>query len=31
MDYLVQRMRLAGASEIRVVTRPEKLDVVENA
>jgi hypothetical protein len=24
-------MRLAGSSEIRVVTRPEKLDVVENA
>jgi glucose-1-phosphate thymidylyltransferase len=31
MDYLVERMRLAGSSEIRVVTRPEKLDVVENA
>jgi glucose-1-phosphate thymidylyltransferase len=31
MDYLIERMRIAGASEIRVVTRPEKLDVVENA
>jgi glucose-1-phosphate thymidylyltransferase len=31
MDYLMERMRLAGSSEIRVVTRPEKLDVVENA
>jgi glucose-1-phosphate thymidylyltransferase len=31
MDYLVERMRLAGSSEIRVVTRPEKLDVVDNA
>lgn len=31
MDYLVERMRLAGCSEIRIVTRSEKLDVVENA
>ena len=30
MDYLVERMSVAGCSEIRVVTRPEKVDVVEN-
>jgi glucose-1-phosphate thymidylyltransferase len=31
MDYLVERMRSGGCSDLRVVTRPEKLDVVENA
>jgi glucose-1-phosphate thymidylyltransferase len=31
MDYLVERMRIAGCDEIRVVTRPEKADVVERA
>jgi dTDP-glucose pyrophosphorylase len=31
MDYLVERMRLAPCSELRVVTRPEKKDVIENA
>lgn len=31
MDYVVARMRRAGASELRVVTRPEKRDVVANA
>ncbi len=31
MDYLVERMRAAGCSELRVVTRPEKRDVIENA
>jgi len=31
MDYLIERMRAAGCTDIRVVTRPEKLDVVENA
>jgi NDP-sugar pyrophosphorylase family protein len=31
MDYLLERMSVAGCSEIRVVTRPEKKDVVENA
>ena len=31
MDYVVERMRLAGCSELRVVTRPDKLDVVEHA
>jgi glucose-1-phosphate thymidylyltransferase len=31
MDYLVERMRRAPCSELRVVTRPEKEDVVENA
>jgi dTDP-glucose pyrophosphorylase len=30
MDYLLERMR-SVASEIRVVTRPEKVDVVEHA
>jgi glucose-1-phosphate thymidylyltransferase len=29
MDYLVERMRIAGCDEIRVVTRPDKADVVE--
>ena len=29
MDYLVERMRIAGCDEIRVVTRPDKTDVVE--
>lgn len=31
MDYLIERMRLAPASEVRVVTRPEKEDVVRHA
>jgi glucose-1-phosphate thymidylyltransferase len=31
MDYLVDRMRAAPCDELRVVTRPEKLDVVERA
>jgi glucose-1-phosphate thymidylyltransferase len=31
MDYLLERMRAGGASEIRVVTRPEKRDVIEHA
>jgi glucose-1-phosphate thymidylyltransferase len=31
MDYLVERMRLAGCSDIRVVTRPEKHDVASRA
>jgi glucose-1-phosphate thymidylyltransferase len=31
MDYVVERMRLAHADEIRVVTRPDKEDVVEHA
>ena len=28
IDYLVERMRLAGCTEVRIVTRPEKRDVV---
>jgi glucose-1-phosphate thymidylyltransferase len=31
MDYLVERMRAALCDELRVVTRPEKADVVERA
>ena len=31
MDYLVERMLTAGCSELRVVTRPEKTDVIANA
>jgi NDP-sugar pyrophosphorylase family protein len=31
MDYLVERMRAAPCDELRVVTRPEKTDVVERA
>ncbi len=31
MDYLVERMRVAGCSDLRIVTRPEKRDVVANA
>jgi glucose-1-phosphate thymidylyltransferase len=31
IDYLVERMRVGGATEIRVVTRPEKDDVVAYA
>ena len=31
MDYLVERMRAGGASEIRVVTRAEKRDVIAHA
>lgn len=30
MDHLVERMRAAGPDELRVVTRPEKADVVEH-
>jgi glucose-1-phosphate thymidylyltransferase len=30
-DYLVDRMRAGGTEEIRVVTRPDKGDVVEHA
>ena len=31
LDYLVERMRAAPCDELRVVTRPEKQDVVERA
>jgi NDP-sugar pyrophosphorylase family protein len=31
IDYVAERMRRARCSEIRVVTRPEKLDVIERA
>jgi NDP-sugar pyrophosphorylase family protein len=31
MDYLLDRMQAAGCAEIRVVTRPEKRDVVEHS
>ena len=31
MDYLVERMSAAGCAELRVVTRPEKRDVIEYA
>src|SRR3954447_7084863 len=31
IDYLVERMRVGGCSELRVVTRPEKEDVVAYA
>ena len=31
MDYLLERMAAASPDEIRVVTRPDKLDVAENA
>jgi NDP-sugar pyrophosphorylase family protein len=31
MDYVVERMRAAGCSDIRVVTRPEKRDVARRA
>jgi glucose-1-phosphate thymidylyltransferase len=31
MDWLVERMVTAGCSELRVVTRPEKADVIRNA
>jgi glucose-1-phosphate thymidylyltransferase len=31
MDFLVERMRAGGASEIRVVTRAEKQDVIAHA
>jgi glucose-1-phosphate thymidylyltransferase len=31
MDYVVERMRAAPCGELRVVTRPEKRDVVEHA
>jgi glucose-1-phosphate thymidylyltransferase len=31
IDYLVERMRVGGCEEVRVVTRPEKKDVVSYA
>jgi glucose-1-phosphate thymidylyltransferase len=31
LDYLVERMRAAPCDELRVVTRPEKLDVAQRA
>jgi dTDP-glucose pyrophosphorylase len=31
MDYLLERMRRAPVAELRVVTRPEKRDVIEHA
>jgi glucose-1-phosphate thymidylyltransferase len=31
MDYLVDRLRVGGCSELRVVTRPEKGDVIAHA
>lgn len=31
LDYVVERMRAAGADELRVVTRPDKHDVAEHA
>jgi glucose-1-phosphate thymidylyltransferase len=30
IDYLLERMRAGGADELRVVTRPEKVDVVDH-
>ena len=30
MDYLLKRLQRGGCAELRVVTRPEKLDVIEN-
>ena len=31
MDYLVDRMRVGGSTQLRVVTRPEKEDVIAHA
>jgi glucose-1-phosphate thymidylyltransferase len=31
MDYVIDRMRIAGCTEVRVVTRPEKTDVIAHA
>lgn len=31
MDYVIERMRHAGCTEVRVITRPDKRDVVERA
>lgn len=31
MDYLIERLRRGGCEELRVVTRPEKRDVIENS
>lgn len=31
MDYVVERMRVGGCSELRIVTRPEKQDVISYA
>ena len=31
MDHLVDRMRVGGSTRLRIVTRPEKKDVIEHA
>jgi len=31
MDYLVERLRRGGCEEVRVISRPEKRDVIENS
>ena len=31
MDYVVERMRAGGCSELRIITRPEKHDVISHA
>ena len=31
MDYLIKRLHRGGCEQVRVVTRPEKLDVIENS
>jgi glucose-1-phosphate thymidylyltransferase len=31
MDHVIERMRLAGCTDIRVVTRPDKTDVIAHA
>lgn len=31
MDHLIERMKRAGCTDVRVVTRPEKTDVIANA
>jgi hypothetical protein len=31
MEYLVERMRAGGSTRLRVVTRPDKLDVIRHA
>ena len=31
IDFLIERLWLGGCEEIRVVTRPEKRDVIEYA
>jgi glucose-1-phosphate thymidylyltransferase len=30
IDYVIERMRIAGCTEVRVVTRPEKRDVISH-